>query len=111
MINSAGNDLAKIEKKSAEIDPVTGERNKVTRNEEDEDYQDKKNNTEPKYKFLENEGDDKDLAKKVSVKSNNYVRGAFGGIKGLELTIDNNSKYLLDEVQVELKIIKPSQQP
>jgi hypothetical protein len=47
----------------------------------------------------------------VSVKSNSYLRGAFGGIRGLELTVYNNSGYLLDEVSVELQIMKPSEQP
>ena len=47
----------------------------------------------------------------VSVKSNDYVRGAFGGIRGLELTVYNKSSYVLDEVSVELQIIKPSEQP
>ena len=57
------------------------------------------------------ETDHKDLRDLVSVQSNNYVRGAFGGIRGLELTVSNNSDYLIDEVSVELQIMKPSEQP
>jgi hypothetical protein len=47
----------------------------------------------------------------VSIKSNQYIRGTFGGIRDLELTVYNNSNYLLDEVSVELQIMKPSEQP
>lgn len=52
----------------------------------------------------------KELNRLVSLKSNNYQRGAFGGIRNLELTITNQSKYLLDKVVVELQYLKPSEQ-
>jgi len=51
-----------------------------------------------------------DLLKKVSVSSNDYVRGAFGGIKNLEITVRNNTRYSLDKVYVELQYMKPSEQ-
>ena len=53
----------------------------------------------------------KDLRKLVRVTNNNYVRGMFGGIRDLQLTVSNNSDFLLDEVKVELQILKPSGQP
>jgi hypothetical protein len=67
----------------------------------------RKSKSEPN--FIET--DHKDLRDLVSLQSNNYIRGAFGGIRGLELTVQNNSEYLLDEVSVELQIMKPSEQP
>jgi hypothetical protein len=45
------------------------------------------------------------------VKSNDYKRGAFGGIRDLQLTVINDSKYVLDNVVVELQYLKPSEQP
>lgn len=108
-----------IPKKSVEVDPNTGERKKVVRDSNDEattketnsksnqEYSTKENSSEPT--FLEN--DHKDLRDLVSVKSNTYVRGAFGGIRGLELTVFNTSDFLLDEVSVEVQIMKPSEQP
>ena len=112
--------MATVQKKNVEIDPTTGERKKVVReNDNDvnpvENYAknnterpSKKNNSEPI--FLEN-GDRKDIRDLVTVKNNEYLRGAFGGIRGLELTVYNNSNFLVDEVSVELQIMKPSEQP
>jgi hypothetical protein len=47
----------------------------------------------------------------VSVKANNYKQRAFGGVLNLELTVDNDSKFELDKVIVELQYLKPSEQP
>jgi len=114
-----GDEVANSQKKNVEVDPNTGERKKVVRDYDSEINPSqnnsrnnpaspgKKSNTEPN--FLET--DHKDLRDLVSVQSNNYVRGAFGGIRGLELTVSNNSDYLIDEVSVELQIMKPSEQP
>ncbi len=107
-----------VQKKDVEVDPVTGERKSVVRNNNDVAAVEnnvknnpvrsvKKNNSEPV--FLENNS--KDIRNLVSVKSNDYIRGAFGGIRGLELTVYNNSNFLVDEVSVELQIMKPSEQP
>ncbi len=114
-------EVTSSQKKNVEVDPNTGERKKVVRDNDSETSSvqnepgnnsttpssGKKNKTEPR--FLE--GDHKDLRDLVSVRSNNYERGAFGGIRGLELTVYNNSDYLVDEVSVELQIMKPSEQP
>ncbi|HUR67066.1 MAG TPA: hypothetical protein VMZ03_12020 [Chitinophagaceae bacterium] len=48
-----------------------------------------------------------ELRSLVSVKSNNYVVGSFGGIRNLQLTVSNDSKYTLDQVVVELQYLKP----
>jgi hypothetical protein len=47
----------------------------------------------------------------VNVKANNYKQRAFGGVMNLELTVNNDSKYDLDKVVVELQYLKPSEQP
>jgi hypothetical protein len=113
------NEVASFQKRDVEVDPNTGERKKVVRDDDSETIPSqnnsrnnskssvKKSKTEPN--FIET--DHKDLRDMVSIQSNNYVRGAFGGIRGLELTVSNNSDYLLDEVSVELQIMKPSEQP
>jgi hypothetical protein len=51
------------------------------------------------------------IHKLVSVKANNYKQRAFGGVLNLELTVDNESKFELDKVIVELQYLKPSEQP
>jgi len=120
-ISSVQKETSSIEKKSVEVDPSTGERKKVVRDNDNSISLDnnikaspdrstnstKKN--EQDHTFLEN--DHKDIRELVSLKTNNYLRGSFGGIKGLELTLYNNSGFLLDEVSVELQIMKPSEQP
>jgi hypothetical protein len=50
------------------------------------------------------------LGSQVSVASNDYKRVALGGIRNLELTVTNRSKYDLDEVAVELQYFKPNDQ-
>ncbi|MBI1342799.1 MAG: hypothetical protein GC171_07695 [Terrimonas sp.] len=52
-----------------------------------------------------------DISHLVSVSSNDFKRLAFGGIKDLQLTVSNNSKYILDNVIVELEYLKPSELP
>lgn len=84
-----------LEPQPSDIDPVTGERKKATRNEETAVT------SKPK----------EDIWKMVSVKSNDYKRGSFGGISNLQLTVNNNSGYILDEVIIELQYLKPSLQP
>lgn len=80
---------------SVEVNAVTGERNKTTRNDGNAAASSTKEN----------------ISSLVSVKSNDYKRGAFGGIRDLQLTVSNNSNYILDNVIVELQYLKPSEQP
>src|SRR6185295_2927962 len=103
-------EVTNVQKKNVEVDPNTGERKKVVRDNDSEtsslqndlgngsttSSSGKKSKAEPRFI----EGDHKDLRDLVSVRSNNYERGAFGGIRGLELTVYNNSDYLVDEVSV-----------
>ena len=53
----------------------------------------------------------KSLAKLVSVRTNAYKIVAFGGIRDLQVTVYNDSKYILDQVNVELQYLKPSLEP
>ena len=80
----------------AETNSLTGARNKKTRGETVEEIP-----TSAKS--------DNDLSKLVTVNSNDYQRGAFGGIRNLELTLTNHSNYFLDNVTVELQYLKPSE--
>jgi hypothetical protein len=71
-------------------------------------------NTEQETKPVKNEEPRKkiiDINSLVTVSANNYKRGAFGGIKNLELKVKNSSAFLLDNVEVELTYLKPSEQP
>lgn len=100
------------QKKDSEVDPRTGERKKAVRNNNDvadvpKTVKSDDNETEKKA----SSSGTRDLKKMVAIKSNNYIRGAFGGIRNLELTVYNDSHYVLDEVVVELEYIKPSEQP
>lgn len=51
------------------------------------------------------------INRQVSVRANNYKQRAFGGVMNLELTVDNDSKFDLDKVIIELQYLKPSEQP
>lgn len=86
----------------AEVNPVTGERNRNVRN------NNSVSGTEEKAVMKPGKNSLHDL---VSVASNDYKRVAFGGIRNLYLTVTNNSKYELDNVIVELQYLKPSEEP
>jgi len=96
-----------LEKKDVEIDPQSGERNKVVRDTENvtsgNDAKDDKSGS--------SSDDGKDLKKLVSINANDYLRGVFGGIRNLELTIHNRSKIPLDAVTVQLQYLKNTDQP
>ncbi len=86
----------------AEVDPVTGERNRKVRNNNNVSDVEEKAVMKPGKNSLYN---------LVSVASNDYKRVAFGGIRNLYITVTNNSKYELDNVIVELQYLKPSEEP
>lgn len=47
------------------------------------------------------------ISSKLSLNANDFVVGSFGGIRNLELTLHNESKYLLDKVTAELQYLNP----
>ena len=47
------------------------------------------------------------IASKLQLKLNEYTVAAFGGIRNLKITLQNNSRYLLDKVSVELHYLNP----
>lgn len=49
----------------------------------------------------------KDLSSMVSVSTNDYQVGSFGGIRDLQLTLKNDSEYPLQQVTAELRYYKP----
>jgi hypothetical protein len=58
---------------------------------------------EPKPKKIK----PKDLKKLVSVQVNNYEVKLLGGIKNLDVTVQNFSEHLLDEVTIKIDYLKP----
>ena len=49
----------------------------------------------------------KELKKMVSVKANKYEVKILGGIKDLEITVENFSEHLLDQVTIKVEYLKP----
>ena len=47
------------------------------------------------------------ISSKLTLNANDYVVGSFGGIRNLEITLRNDSKYLLDKVTAELQYLNP----
>lgn len=99
---------ANYEFRSTEVDPGSGERIRKTR---ETDISEKRSGTalvaDPAPRLSKKSG----VATQVSVKANEYRVVAFGGIRDLQLTVTNDSKFPLDEVVVELEYLKPSEQP
>jgi hypothetical protein len=50
----------------------------------------------------------KELKKFLRIESNDYKVGVFGGISELQLTVINNSIYLLDKVILQVDFLKPN---
>ncbi len=86
-----------------ETNTATGERKKTSRNETTPVVAE--DNTKPVVKKSNSAFDNK-----VEVSSNNYQRVALGGIRNLQLTVSNDSKYTLDNVMVELQYVRPNEQ-
>ena len=98
-----------------EVDQQTGERNKKVRDETElpvtQQEEVKSESREPARKTARPIANNKSLASQVSVKTNNYKIVAFGGIRDLHVTVNNDSKYILDKVLVELQYLKPNMEP
>lgn len=94
-----------------EVNERTGERTRKTRSEQqEENIVTEEPASEPRKEpraVMSNKG----LTSQVSVKTNNYKIVAFGGIRDLQLTLHNDSKYVLDKVLVELQYLKPNLEP
>lgn len=91
------------EARPLEKDPATGERNRVTREDENSASIPAITTTpSPKINTWGN---------LVSVNSNDYKRVALGGIRNLELTVTNDSKKTIEKVIVELQYLKSSDSP
>jgi hypothetical protein len=93
----------------AETNPSTGERNKQKRSDAAAMLAENKPVFKEDKKFVSKPSSA--LADQVEVSSNNYQRVAFGGIRNLQLTIKNDSKYALDNVMVELLYLRPNELP
>lgn len=90
----------------AEVDAVSGARSRKLRGTENEEQAITEKVDAPKA-VMSSPG----ITSQVKVKSNNYKIVAFGGIRDLQLTVYNESKYVLDNVAVELQYLKPSEEP
>jgi len=96
---------------NAETNAFTGERNRKVRSETNEIINNSSNTNYPPAVERKSSSPASELASLVTVKSNNYKRVAFGGIRDLQITVVNDSKYILDNVTVELLYIKPNELP
>lgn len=47
------------------------------------------------------------ISSKLSLNPNNFVVGSFGGIRNLEMTLRNDSKYALNKVTAEINYLNP----
>lgn len=95
--------------RSIENNPVTGERMRQVRNGANTNIPSDNNTSDTRQ--VVKPGRKTGLERLVSVSSNDYKRVAFGGIRNLELTVTNDSKYTLDKVTVELQYLKPNELP
>lgn len=101
-ISNSNNTLSLVPQ-NLDVDASTGERNRKVRTETVTPA----NTTVAEKKSLLPE----ELSGLVTVKSNEYKKVAFGGIRDLQLTVTNDSKYILENVIVELQYIKPNELP
>lgn len=106
------NSIAKPVEVVAETNILNGDRNKKVRDNTTNEVNNKTTATTPAEEpIVKKSRKINPLDKYVSVSANNYIKVAFGGIRNLELTVTNDSKFVLDNVTVELQYMKPSEQP
>jgi hypothetical protein len=48
-----------------------------------------------------------DISSKIALKANDYKVGLLGGIRNLTMSLQNDSRYMLDKVTVEVKYLNP----
>ena len=104
--NTLNNGQALVPPQGVEMDASTGARNKKQRSGNESTGLGASEKTAEKRPVAPQE-----LYGLVSVKSNEYKKVAFGGIRDLQLTVTNDSKYILENVTVELQYIKPNELP
>ena len=85
-----------------DINASTGERSKKTRTNTDS------GNSQQDDEEESNSNSKADIRDMVSIKSNDYYVVAFGGIRNLQLTVLNDSKYVLDKVTVKVDYVRPN---
>jgi hypothetical protein len=95
---------------SASVDPATGERTRKTRNAGSLTMS-SIDNTPKKEKQEQRTNYSGQFTNKVALSSNDYKKVPFGGIRNLELTVTNNTRFTLDNVLVEVQYLKPSEEP
>jgi hypothetical protein len=86
-----------VEKKESESKATTG----INKEKIEKDIQ------EVKEAIVSKPVSTESISSKLSLKANDYVVGSFGGIRNLEITLQNDSKYLLDKVAAELQYLNP----
>ena len=90
-----------------DVNASTGERSKKTRTntgtENENNNGDEQNREESNSSSKGN-----DIRDMVSIRSNDYYVVAFGGIRNLQLTVLNDSKYVLDKVTVKVDYVRPN---
>lgn len=96
---------------AADKDPVSGERTRAMRSSEQKENPERKTVSVTPDRSSSSERTLPGWGSQVTVSSNDYKRVALGGIRNLELTVTNRSKYNLDQVTVEVQYIKPNEQP
>lgn len=114
----SNNQAIKSRNKSTSTEPGSAAKEKtsektaaITKEKEDVAAEENKNlKPEIKKPVIKTGAETIDIGRQVSVSANNYRRRAFGGILNLELTVKNDSKYVLDKVVVELQYLKPSEE-
>ncbi|MGN6291999.1 MAG: hypothetical protein ACTHMV_04580 [Chitinophagaceae bacterium] len=103
--------IAQQDYMAADKDPVSGERTRAVRSSEQKENPERKTASVTPDRSSSPERMLPGWGNQVTVSSNDYKRVALGGIRNLELTVTNHSKYNLDQVTVELQYIKPNEQP
>jgi hypothetical protein len=94
--------------RGAETDARTGERTrKVRGNNEGNVTNNEVGSTKTEQKVVASA----ELGGQVTVTCNDYKKVAFGGIRDLQLTLNNDSRYALENVIVELQYLKPNEAP
>ena len=96
---------------NAETNAATGERSRKVRDTNSEIVNNASNTSNDLPALDKKTSSTGELGSLVTVKSNNYKKVAFGGIRDLQLTVVNDSKYILENVTVELQYIKPNELP
>lgn len=95
-----------VRKTVSAVTPVSTRQEKIETIENNTPGEEKNNRPEVEAKASKPISAD-DIAPQLTLTANEYIVGSFGGIRNLKMTLQNDSRFLVEKVTVEIQYLNP----